>query len=108
MASVLTLEWQGKKYEVDIDSVTPREFKTIKTKLGLKAGAFINSFSDLDNIDADAIVALLWLGRKRAGENPEFEEDVPFMELLTALAPAGEPEEAVEAPKAPSSTESPS
>ena len=102
MADLVTLDWEGKKYELEVDSITAREFRSIKSHTGLKAGQFIKALSTLDDLDADVAVALLWLFKTRAGENPTFDDDIAVFKLLSAI---GSPETEDEAdPKASGST----
>lgn len=97
MADLLALDWEGKHYEIDISSVTPREFKAIKSHTGMKAGAFLKSFIDLEDFDADAGVALLWLCRTRAGEpNVPWDDEFPAFELFGAMSRVGDPDPVVE------------
>lgn len=98
MASTVALVWDGARYELDVDSITAREFKQIKTHTGLKAGQFVKSLSSLDDMDAEVAVALLWLFKTRAGEAAAFEDDVPVLAMLGALTSVSEAED--EAPKA--------
>ena len=92
------ITWEGQTYEVDIESVSPKEFRQIKSHLGLKAGAFLQSFSAIDELDADAIVAALWLAQKRSGNpSPQWFDDVPWLDLMKAVSniatdQEGEPE----------------
>lgn len=70
MAMDIAVEWDSKTYDLQFASITPKEWRLLKTHLGLKAGAFMNSFSgDVEALDSDACVALLWLMQKRAGEH---------------------------------------
>lgn len=104
MASdLVTLDWEGKRYELEVETITAREFKQIKTHVGLKAGQFIRALSSLDDLDADVAVALLWLFRTRAGENPSFDDDVAVFKLLAAIG-QGDDEADDDAPKAEGST----
>jgi hypothetical protein len=93
MADVIGADWDGRHYELDIATVTPREFKAIKSALGMKAGQFIRALSDIDDLDADVATALLWLFRKRAGVHQgtiaDFDDDFPMFGLLAAMAKAG-------------------
>lgn len=93
MADLISLDWEGKKYELAVESITAREFKAIKTHTGLKAGQFIRALSSLDDLDGDVAVALLWLFRARAGENPAFDDDVPVLQLLAGISGHGEDDE---------------
>lgn len=105
MASVV-LTWDGHEYAVDLDSITPKEFRQIKSHLGLKAGAFLQSFAVIGEVDADAIVAALWLGERRAGvTNPTWKDDVPWLQLMGSITQVvGDEEEGEQAPKAGSET----
>lgn len=85
MADVLTVELDGKRYELDLDSITPREFRAIKTYTGLRAGQFIRSFAVQQEMDADAVMAFVWLCRSRAGESGGFDDDLPVFEILGTM-----------------------
>ena len=98
MATV-SLDWEDARYELDIDSVTAREFKQIKTHTGLRAGQFAKALTNLDDLDADVAVALLWLFKTRAGEAASFEDDVAVFKLLSSLGSVGDDEGAPD-PKA--------
>jgi hypothetical protein len=99
MADLVTLDWEGKHYELEVDSITAREFKSIKSHTGMKAGQFINSLSNMADLDADVAVALLWLFKTRAGESPSFEDDIAVFKLLGAIGSPDVPADD-EAPKA--------
>lgn len=107
MGDILAAEYDDRHYELDVESITPREFKVIKTALGLKAGAFIKSFSSIDEMDADAATALLWLFRKRAGVHQgtvaDFDEDFPMVTFFASMSRPEEPEDP-DVPKAGSPT----
>lgn len=90
LVGLVALEWDGKHYELDVESITAREFKSIRAHTGLKAGQFLRSLSSLDDLDADIAVALLWLFRTRAGEAAEFDDDVSVLRFLAALTPVAE------------------
>ncbi len=95
MAQNLCLDWRGTRYELDIDSITPRIYKPIRTQLGLKWGQFLNAFIDLDNMEAEVAPALMYLFRKQAGEvDVKIDEDIPLAEFLASLSNVGEPVEA--------------
>ena len=86
MADLISLEWEGKRFDVDLMSVTAREWRQIKQHTGLKQGAFIRSFMSLEDLDADVITSLLWLGKRRAGDvNAVFEDDIPTMQLMQSI-----------------------
>lgn len=86
MADVISLEWEGQRYDVDLMSVTAREWRQIKQHTGLKQGAFIRSFMSLDELDADVITSLLWLGKRRAGNAlAAFEDDIPTMQIMQSI-----------------------
>jgi hypothetical protein len=89
MADFLAIDWEDRHYEVDLTSVTAREFKAIKVHTGLKAGDFIKSFMSIDDMDADAVVALLWLAKSRADGTATFDDDLPIFQLLTAVSRPG-------------------
>lgn len=88
MADLVSLDWEGKRYELEVDSVTAREFKSIKQHTGLKAGQFVRSLTSMDDLDADVAVALLWLFKTRAGEVAGFDDDLQVFKLLAAITPA--------------------
>ena len=95
----MTLDWEGKHYELEIDTITAREFRSIKQHTGLKAGQFIRAFSSLDDLDGDAAIALLWLAKTRAGEAASFEDDVQVLKLLASVGKPDVPEDEVDSPK---------
>jgi hypothetical protein len=106
MADLIKLDWDGKHYELELQSITGREFKSIKTHLGMKSGPFIQSFMSLDNQDADAVVALLWLCKKRAGEQVDFEQlsDLPVFSIMEGISTPDLDVEDVVDPKGEAST----
>lgn len=102
---LISLTWDGTRYELDIESITAREFKQIKQHTGLKTGQFVKALMSLDDLDADVAVALLWLFKTRAGEAAGFDEDLPVFKLLAAIERGGEDEPAPKAEEpAPTST----
>jgi hypothetical protein len=105
MADLIQLDWDGKHYELEVDSIKAREFKSIKQHTGLKAGQFIRALTSLDDLDADVAVALLWLFKTKAGENPTFDDDVAVFKLLGAIS-SPDVEGDSEDPKASESTPS--
>ena len=85
MSDLFTLDWEGKHYELDVETITAREFKQIKLHTGLKAGPFIQSLNSIADMDADLAVGLLWLMKTRAGEPASFDDDLEVVKLLAAL-----------------------
>lgn len=101
MGDLLKLDWDGRTYEVDLESIRVDEFQVIKQHTGMKMGQFVKAFTDIDELDSPAIAALLWVSRKRALGQAEWDTDFAPLELLGKMTkaepPAGEAES--EAPK---------
>lgn len=100
-SGLVRLEWEGKNYSLDIQSVTAREYRIIKQHTGLNQGAFMGALSgNLAALDGDALIALMWLARKRAGENNDIADfdDLPVLAIAEGLKLPEEPKE--KAPKA--------
>lgn len=106
-SSVIELDWDGKSYELDVNTITVAEFRTIKihTEGRVTVGGFLRGLQSLDTMDAEVLGALFWLFKSRAGEPARFDDDLKVFELLAALnfikAPVSEPDQA---PKAEGST----
>lgn len=85
MPTLYSLDWDDKHYQVDLDSVTAREFAQIQVNTGLSAGTFIRSLTSLADFDAQVAVGLLWLLKVRAGEDAGFDHDLPVLQFMAAL-----------------------
>lgn len=79
------LHLDDRVYEVDLMTITPREWRVIKQQCGLKAGAFMRSFSDFDEFDADAIAGLAWIARHRVNPSAQWDDELPILELMTGI-----------------------
>ena len=87
VSSFFAFSWQGRDYSVTIGDVTAAEWRAIKQHTGIKAGEFMAELSNAQGMDGDAVMALLWLGQKHAGDpNPQFCDDLPVFEFIMALA----------------------
>ena len=87
MSDYFAFTWQGRDYSVNIGEVTAAEWRAVKQHTGIKAGEFLSAIGNAAELDGDAIMALLWLGKKHAGDpNPPFEDDLPIFDFLVAMA----------------------
>jgi hypothetical protein len=74
-ATLLEITVDGKPYQYDPAKLLNTEAKAIQRFTGLKMSEFQTALGD-ENIDA--ITALVWLVRKRAGEVELVPDDVEF------------------------------
>ena len=100
----LRVVWQDKTYTLDLGSITSREYKTIKSYTGLRIGQFERALYNIrvDGLDPEVLDALMWMFKKRAGEDAMIGEDdsyrpMDFISNLTFVA--DDDEEAAEVPK---------
>jgi hypothetical protein len=103
MANTLSLQWQGKQYDLDLDKVTSRQWDQVEihTRLvdeetgalieqGLTAGdvlVFVGVGSKR-GVSGRMGKALLWLFKSQAGDPAVFEDDMPVLQFYEALATA--------------------
>lgn len=95
MSDGFKFEWEGRKYAINLGDVTASEWRRIKQETGLKAGAVLRALSgNIDDLDADVMPSLLWIGQKHAGiAAPEFQHEMPVMNFIATLAKLDEPAE---------------
>jgi hypothetical protein len=114
MDAVANLDFDGKRYSLDLDSITTREFREVLRHTELEKPAQFLAACALD-VTMPVAEALLWLFRKRNGATePIAEMDMPYFGFLEAFRgsnPDDEPDveiaaEVGEVPKVVASTPS--
>lgn len=102
MSNFLTLDWQGKQYELNLDKVTSRQWDQVEihTRLidddgvlvepGLTAGEILGvvAFGAGRGVSGRMGRGLLWLFKAQAGDAAAFEDDIPLLEFYAALGRA--------------------
>lgn len=78
--------WGDTEYDFDTNQLSYTEAKTIKRHTGLTVGQFEQGCR-FAVLDPDALVAMLYLAKVRAGEDVSFGdfEDVNLMQLIESL-----------------------
>lgn len=104
----LRVELDGKPYSLDPDSITSREYKSIRAHTGYSMNKFWEAVQRMgESTDVEVIDVLHWLFRKRAGEASDLFTDDEYSpaHFLMSLVSLNALDEAVaEDPKAESST----
>lgn len=82
------LTWEDRVYDIDLMSINAAEWRVIKQHTGLRAGGFVKSFQQMDDLDADAIAGLVWIGRTRAnaGVPAPWDDDLPILEIVSRVS----------------------
>jgi hypothetical protein len=115
----LQVDWDGRHYTLDLDSITGKEFSEIEKTTGKKPGEFLTSLfqpvaddtgkvTGVEMPSGSSINALSWLFRKRDGQPARLADiDEPYAPFLKAVLDGftTTESEAGEAPKDPSATE---
>jgi hypothetical protein len=104
----MKVEYEGSVYDMDLEEITVRQAKVIKTKCGLSLKGLEDS---LQEGDADGLRALFWLMLENSGEHVDIDSvDFKIVKFANAVQAASKAEaearRAVPAPKA-AATKSP-
>lgn len=69
---VFTLD--GKPYELNLEELTGRDTKEFRTQTGMSFRRTVTMFTkDPDDVDIDSIAGLIWLARRQAGEQVDYD-----------------------------------
>lgn len=86
---LLEIDWLGKRYSLDPESVTSREFKAIRVHTGLGPLQFLALFSNemaVGVLTPELLDVFYWLFLKRGGHELELgEDDYPLFAFLAVL-----------------------
>jgi hypothetical protein len=86
----MIVEYDGKKYEFDMDEITVQQAKIIKTYCGLNMATISDA---LEEADPDAMAALFWLMKQQNGERVQIQTvDFKLLKFANALNEASERE----------------
>lgn len=93
MSDLLTLDWDGKHYELNIQRVTSRQWDEVESHTNLTAGEVITALADMTakSISGRLGRALLWLFQIGSDPNAQFDDDLPLFEFIAAFTQAAKP-----------------
>jgi hypothetical protein len=85
------IKWEGKEYEFDPRSdLTVQRLRVLKQTFGPEYGKFVTLMQNAADGDADAMVAVMWVMKTKAGEScdPRTVPDFALGEFMEAFGEA--------------------